>query len=160
MTRLLEQAQTPTASRSASATACRRFIDIELSDSRATDKWRTVNSGFRPFRSGAVTTGAGSFFFFTGYPCPRDTALQSQRPGGHPFHRIVAKRCAAQIFASSHCGAGVTPARRHGWPALRPREKDAPRGFFDSLPGAGVTPARWHGWPVLRNRMPVGSSIA
>jgi hypothetical protein len=31
---------------------------------------------------------------------------------GHPCHRVVAKRCAAQIFASSHCGCrGRSPCR-------------------------------------------------
>jgi hypothetical protein len=39
----------------------------------------TGQRGFGSFRSCPVTTGAGSFFFFTGYPFPRVTALPSQR---------------------------------------------------------------------------------
>ena len=37
---------------------------------------------------------------------------------GSPFPRVVAKRCAAQIFASSHCGAGLSPAQGGAKPTV------------------------------------------
>jgi len=62
---------------------------------------------------------------------------------GHPCHRVVAKRCAAQIFASSHCGCrGRSP-----WPWRRRRSiKSLARARARQrraalILGAGLSPA-------------------
>jgi hypothetical protein len=74
--------------------------------------------------------------------------LRCRRHG--PRHRVVAKRCAAQIFASSHCGC----RSRSPWPLARlasikkPRARGRGRARQRSAAltlGAGVTPAHFAG---------------
>jgi hypothetical protein len=58
-----------------------------------------------------------------------NTVLQSPRPRVSPAHRVVAKRCAAQIFASPHWVQGSAPAAHRA-------------GDYSFLQGVLVQPAR------------------